>query len=120
MIVSNSFNLFNCTSVTLAPAGDVIGYQLGTYGFGGRRKDGGFKYSPSLKQGTGLGATHSHPGENTLKDRLESLYGDQGVGQRQKLNNNNSTYQIYFPATGKMREIFKNGKYSKPYNFKKL
>lgn len=82
MIVSNSFNLFNCTSVTLAPAGDVIGYQLGTYGFGGRRKDGGFKYSPSLKQGTGLGATHSHPGENTLKDRLESLYGDQGVGQR--------------------------------------
>ena len=97
-----------------------VGYQLGTYGFGGRKQDGGFKYSPGLKQGIGLGATHSHPGEYTLKDRLESLYGDQSVGQKYKLNNNNSTYQIYFPATGKMREIFKNATFSEPYNFKKL
>jgi hypothetical protein len=97
-----------------------VGYQLGTYGFGGRSKDGGRKYSPGLKQGVGLGATHSHPTEFTLKDRLESMYGDKGVGQRYKMNNNNSAYQIYFPETGKMREIFRSGNYSKPFNFRKL
>jgi len=68
----------------------------------------------------GLGSTHSHPTEFTLKDRIESLHGDGGVGQRYKMKYNNSTYQIYFPETGKMREIHLNGEFSQPYKFKQL
>ena len=76
-------------------------YQIGTYHLS--------DLSPGFSNqgvGTWLGGIHSHPGQNTLKDRNESLFGDKYVGRSYlKKYGGNLPYQVYFPSTGRASRI---------------
>lgn len=77
-------------------------YQLGTYY--------NSNLSPGLKGyralGKWLGSVHSHPDQNTHKDREESIYGDRDIGTRQlEKHGKNLPYLIYFPSTKKTTRI---------------